>query len=74
MVVFKTDQDVEIYVNRKAKEWLEERDRVMSRGGIFMLDVRRDLIISELPPDSKYYSIPVSDLIKDKINKNVSRS
>ena len=69
MVVFKTDQDVEIYVNRKAKEWLDERDRVMSRGGIFMLDVRRDLIISELPPDSKYYSIPVSDLIKYKINK-----
>ncbi len=74
MITFKTDQDVEIYVNRKAKEWLEERDRVMSKGGVFMLDVKRDLIISELPPDSKYYSIPVSDLIKDKINKNVSRS
>ncbi len=69
MVVFKTDQDVEIYVNRKAKEWLDERDMVMSKGGVFMLDVKRDLIISELPPDSKYYSIPVSDLIKDKINK-----
>ena len=69
MITFKTDQDVEIYVNRKAKEWLDERDRIANGGGIFMLDVRRDLIISELPPDSKYYSICVSDLIKDKINK-----
>lgn len=74
MTIFKTDQDVEIYVNKKAKEWLDERDRIANGGGIFMLDVRRDLLISELPPDSKYYSIPVSDLIKDKINKNVSRS
>jgi hypothetical protein len=69
MTIFKTDQDVEIYVNKKAKEWLDERDRVMSKGGVFMLDVRRDLLISELPPDSKYYSIHVSDLIRDKINK-----
>lgn len=69
MTILKTDQDVETYVNKKAKEWLDERDRVMSKGGIFMLDVRRDLLISELPPDSKYYNKSISDLIKDKINK-----
>lgn len=69
MTVFKTDQDVEIYVNRKAKEWLDERDRIENGGGIFMLDVRRDLLILELPPDSKYYSKSISDLIKERINK-----
>lgn len=43
MIVLKTDQDVETYVDRKVKEWLDERDRVMSKGGVFMLDVRRVL-------------------------------
>lgn len=69
MIVFKTDQDVELYVNKKAKEWLDEMDRVTSKGGVFMLDVKRDLLISELPPDSKCYNISISDLIKDKIYK-----
>ena len=71
MIVFKTDQDIEIYVNRKVKEWLDERDRVENGGGIFMLDVRRDLLISELPPESKYYNKSISDLIKEKIKTNV---
>ena len=69
MIVLKTDQDVETYVDRKVKEWLDERDRVMSKGGVFMLDVRRDLLISELPPNSKYYNTTVSDLIRDKKNE-----
>lgn len=49
MITFRTDQDVEIYVERKAKEWLGENKRAEEKGGIFMLDTKRDLIISELP-------------------------
>ena len=73
MITFRTDQDVEIYVERKAKEWLDENKRVEEKGGIFMLDTKRDLIISELPKTSKYYNVSTSDLIQLKIKENNDR-
>lgn len=73
MITFRTDQDVEIYVERKAKEWLGENKRAEEKGGIFMLDTKRDLIISELPKTSKYYNVSTSDLIQLKIKENNDR-
>lgn len=72
MIIFRTDQDVEIYVDRKAKEWLDENKRVKEKGGVFMLDTKRDLIISELPETSKYYNVSTSDLIQLKIKEGKS--
>lgn len=69
MIVFRTDQDVEVYVGRKAKEWLDENKRIKEKGGVFMLDTKRDLIISELPETSKYYNVSTSDLIQLKIKE-----
>ena len=73
MITFRTDQDVEIYVERKVKEWLDEKNRIQTQGGIFMLDTKRDLIISELPKTSKYYNVSTSDLIQLKIKENNDR-
>lgn len=73
MIILKTDQDVNQYVDKKVKEWLDEKNRIQTQGGIFMLDVKRDLIISELPETSKYYNVSISDLIQLKIKENNDR-